>query len=93
MAKNYEKELDEFFQIEELWEFKVVGLERIGTIDEIYDYVDELIDSGKIQLSELSDTQSVIKDNFEDMRESFIERNIERVYSLEELGVSWDDDE
>ena len=91
MAKNYEKELDDFFQIEELWEFKVVGLEHIGTIDEIYDYVDELIDSGKLHIDELSGTSSVIKDNFEDMRESFIERNIERVYSLEDLGIVWDE--
>jgi len=88
MGKEYEEMLDNYFELYDEIAFDYAEFSKVGTYDEIKKYVEKLIMDGKLDFDELSDTQTVIEDNYDEVLETFIEKHTEELYTLKE-DIDW----
>lgn len=88
MGKEYEEMLDNYFELHDEISFDYAEFSKVGTYDEIIKYVEKLIMDGKLDFDELSDTQTVIEDNYDEVLETFIEKHTEELYTLKE-DIDW----
>lgn len=88
MGKEYEEKLDNYFELHDEIAFDYAEFSKVGTYDEIRKYVEELIIKGGLDFADLSDTQTVIEDNYDEVLSTFIEKHTEELYTLKE-DMDW----